>query len=265
MNALPYNIGPETVTVYVDRKPHTVARSAPLLDAIRAGDWDAVRDLVKPAAALGRALASFGDVQVMEGSVLFRGRPINNASVRRILELQADGLPIESEARCLASLMRHDDPRVIENFEDFLSRWNVPRTSDGRIVLCKAVRDDYRDLHSGKVDWSPGNTVRMEWHAVDRDPSQTCSRGLHAAPLEGAQDYMRGGARLIELYVSPEHIAALPYDYKSCGKIRVVQAYVAGDIPDDVAAQYYSLRGPVIALDDESGAESDGFTNDWPD
>lgn len=258
MDRLLYNIGPQNVTVYIEGRPHTVARSEKIIDAIRAQEWEDVARIARPAHVIAAALQVFGDVRVNEGAVFYRGRPINNGSVRRILMLQGLGLPIESEARCLASLMRHDDTRVIESFEDFVERWDIPRVADGRIVLVKAVRADFLDMHSGTVDWSVGRTVKMDWADVDRDPSQTCSHGLHAAPLKGAQSYARGGSHLIELHVWPEHIAALPYDYKESGKVRLVQAYVAGVIPDDVAADYYGAlytQGDVAPAD--LGADDD--------
>lgn len=252
----PYNIGPRNVTIYGPAGPVSGTRTPSVLDAIRAGDFDeAIRQLL-PIQTVANAFTQFGDVVVDGSRVLFKGRQVNNASAQRILELAGVGLPVESEARCLASLMRHDDPRVIELFEDFLERWNIPRTSDGRIVLCKGVRDDYKAIHDSKTDWSVGATVRMAWADVDRDPSNSCSRGLHAAPLEGARSYAGGGKRLIELYVWPEHIAALPYDYATHGKVRLVEAFVARDIPEEIATNYYDLTGPLIDMGED---ESDAF------
>lgn len=251
MTKLPYNIGPATITIYGAQGPVTGARTPEAIAAIKAGDFARALDLLSPVTRLVRSGA--GELTLENGVIRYKGRVVNNGSTARILDLLDAGLPVESELRCLASLMRHDDPRVIESFEDFLDTWKIPRVSDGRIVLCKGVREDFKDQHSGTVDWSPGLTVSMPWDAVDRDPNNTCSAGLHAAPLEGARTYASGGGHLLELYVWPEHIAALPYDYKHNGKVRLVQAYVSRVIPRDIAARYYDLA-PLVYEGEGQGA-----------
>ena len=251
MTNFPYNIGPQTITIYGPSGPVSGPRNDATIDAIKDGDWNRAIETLTPIARVKAAALSFGDCSVYGNTVLFKGRQINNGSTQRILDLLDAGLPIESEMRFLASLMRHDDSRVIESLESFLDRWKVPRTSDGRIVLCKGVRSDFYDSHSGTVKWSVGGTVFMPWEHVDRDPLQTCSRGLHAAPLEGARSYFTGSNRLLELYIWPEHIAALPVDYVSNGKVRVVQAYVAREIPREVAAKYYDMTPLVIDTDSD--------------
>lgn len=257
MSYYPYNIGPSTITIYGPQGPVSGPRSDSAIAAIKAGDWTRAIATLTPIARVQQAALSFGDCSVIGQSVFFKGRQINNGSTQRILDLIDAGLPIESELRFLASLMRHDDSRVIESLESFLDKWHVPRTNDGRIVLCKGVRDDFMDSHSGTVKWSVGGIVSMPWDSVDRDPSNTCSRGLHAAPLEGARSYFEGSNRLLELYIWPEHIAALPVDYVSNGKVRVVQAYVAREIPRDIAAKYYELTPLVIDTDtDDTSRES---------
>lgn len=254
-NAYPYNIGPQTVTIYSPEGIVSGVRSPSVLEAIKAGDFAEAIKLLSPIQTIAGAFAQFADVTVTANAVLFKGREVNNASAMRLLELQALGMPLESEVRCLASLMRHDDARVIASFEDFIQRWNIPRVSDGRIVLCKGVRADFRDGHTGTVDWSVGQTVRLPWEKADRDPNNTCSRGLHAAPLEGARSYASRDGHLIEVYVWPEHIAALPYDYQHNGKIRCVEAFVSRVIPREQAEQYYDFAPLVYdAPEDESEA-----------
>jgi hypothetical protein len=256
----PYNVGPQSVTIYTPEGVIQGARTPQVIEAIAAGDTDEVIRILTPIRAVASAFNT-GDVRVTENAIYYRGRELNNASALRILELQAAGLPVQSEANCLASLMRHDDPRVIESFERFIERWNIPRTPEGRIVLCKGVRDDFFDMHSHSVDWSVGNIVTMSWDDIDRDPSNTCSSGLHCAPLEGARSYVSGAGRLLEVHVWPEHIGALPYDYERNGKVRVVEAYVAREIPRDVAKDFYDFT-PIIDYDYYDYDDNDDYDND---
>lgn len=239
---LAYNVGPKTVTVFFDGRAHTVEKTTFLAAALREKNWAEVKRLCSPARAIAAAGAASGFVKVSAaGVVTFKNRPINNGSARRIVELMREGFPIESELRCLESLMRHDDPRVIESFEDFLDRWHIPRLDDGRVVLFKGVnRTDKPGIFSAKHNaaflYEVGKVAALTWDEVDRDPNQTCSRGLHACPLSQVGAYYqpsRTGDALLELHVWPEDIASLPTDYKSEGKVRLLQCYVAREVAPD--------------------------------
>lgn len=239
---LAYNIGPKTVTVFFDGRAHTVEKTTYLAAALREKNWSEVRRLCSPARAIASAGAAFGFVKVSAaGVVTFKNRPINNASARRIVELMREGFPIESELRTLESLMRHDDPRVIESFEDYLDRWHIPRLDDGRIVLVKGVNRTstpgvFAAKHQPSFQYIVGKYASLTWDEVDRDPNNTCSRGLHACPLSQVGAYYsatREGDALLELHVWPEDIASLPTDYKSEGKVRLVRCYVARELGPD--------------------------------
>lgn len=237
-----YNVGPKTVTVFFEGRAHTVEKTTFLAAALREKNWSEVKRLCSPARAIASAGAACGFVNVSPaGVVKFKNRPINNASAKRIVELMREGFPVDSELRTLESLMRHDDPRVIESFEDFLDRWHVPRLDDGRIVLVKAVMatdkpGEFVALHDAKFRYVVGQQVEMSWGDVCRDENQTCAAGIHACPLSQVNSYWQngsGGRTVIELHVWPEHIASLPRDYKSEGKVRLQSAYVARALADD--------------------------------
>lgn len=250
MQKFPLNIGPETVTAYIEGRPYTVKRSDNLLDAIAAKDWEAVARIMRPARTIEKALQSFGDVTVFHGHVTYRGRIMSNGLVQRIIALANDGLPYEPVARCLDRLAKHDDARVIASFHDYIDRWHIPLCEDGRLVMCKGVRDNFRDVHTGRVDWTPRdvwNKTRpdqiftpprqLAWEECDRDPDRSCSKGYHAAPLEGAQEYARGG-KLIAVYLCPSDIAAFPNDYVSNGKLRARYLEPAYVIDEETAARF---------------------------
>lgn len=247
----PINIGPQTVTVVFDGRPHTVAKSPMIAAAITAGDWQGLRLLCSPAHAIAAKAAALttraiGELRVTDaGTITFKGRPLNNASARRIIELMRDGFPIESELRTLANLMLHDDVRVIEGFESYLDKWRIPRLEDGRIVLVKSVaRGDLPGAFKARNDfpWVVGQTARIGWDEIDRDPASTCSRGLHACPLAALHNHHGAGNAIIELHVWPEHIGAFPTDYLSNGKIRVVEAFVSRELPADIREENLTGR-----------------------
>lgn len=242
---LAYNIGPKTVTVFFDGKAHTVEKTTYLAAALREKNWGEVKRLCSPARAIAGAGAASGLVAVTAaGVVTFKNRPLNNASAKRIVELMREGFPIESELRTLESLMRHDDPAVWEGFEDFIERWHVPRLETGQIVLVKGVRRTpnpnvfVSGHHTGGAKpftYEVGKIAELPWSEVDRNPANTCSKGLHACPLSQVRRYYGDATRdaIIELHVWPEHFAALPTDYRTEGKVRLQQCFVARELPAD--------------------------------
>lgn len=247
----PINIGPQTVTVIFDGRPHTVAKSVMVAQAIRAEDWAELRLLASPAHAIAAKaqaldLRQIGELRVTDaGLITFKGRAVNNASAQRITELVREGFPITSELRTLASLLRHDDPRVIASFEAYLDRWRIPRLEDGRIVLVKRAKTTSTPgVYTAHNDfaWKIGETAREGWDVVDRDPASTCSRGLHACPLAGLSNFNGHGDAVLELHVWPEHIAALPNDYLSNGKVRLVEAFCARELTGDLSEANLSGR-----------------------
>ena len=65
---------------------------------------------------------------------------------------------------------------------------------------------------------------------------QSSAPGIHACPLSQVNSYWqsgRDGRTVIELHVWPEHIASLPRDYRSEGKVRLQSAFVARALAAD--------------------------------
>lgn len=237
----PYNVGSNTVSVIIEGKTHTVPKVSEVAQAIRSGNWAKVSRLVAPGKAIAKAMQSVrgaGDVVLRDdGQVSYRGRVLNNGSAGQIKMLMAEGFPVASELRTLDSLMRHDDTRVHQHFEDFIQRWSIPRLEDGRLVLYKRVKDDLTSSHDSFFAYRVGAWAELSWEEVDRDPHQTCSRGLHAAPLEALHNFAGFGGVILELHVWPEDFAALPIDYIDNGKVRLRRFYVAAaHKPEDLKA-----------------------------
>lgn len=270
MQPFPLNIGAESVTAYIEGRPYTVARSPALDAALKARDWSTIATLMRPARIVEIALAQFGEVTVHNGHVAYRGQRVSNGLVDRILHLAREGLPFDPVAKCLNRLMKQDDGRVIASFHDYLERWHIPLKDDGRLVMCKGVRDDYRDTHTRTVDWTPETVARasgvvhnpprlLDWDEVDRNPDQSCSKGYHAAPLTGAEEYARGG-RLIAVYLCPSDIGAFPRDYVSNGKLRARYLFPAYEIDAETAARFG--HAPLDPWADDYAAPFNG-DNDW--
>jgi hypothetical protein len=105
---------------------------------------------------------------------------------------------------------------------------------------------EYTDWHSGTTNVRLGGTVSMDRSAVDCNPSNSCSSGLHI----GAPGYVKnfgGGDQNVHLacLVNPMNICAIPADY-SYQKMRVCEYYAYGivDLKNDM-----EIRTPYFELD----------------
>jgi hypothetical protein len=118
----------------------------------------------------------------------------------------------------------------------------------GRIAAFKGVRDDYKDVHSGTLDYSIGRVVSMPRELCNPDPDQTCTAGLHL----GALDYIKENGygwgpnrRMLLCAFWPRHVVAVPVDYQG-GKIRVEQLEVLDDVDRDYVDEVLGRNQTVV-------------------
>jgi hypothetical protein len=258
------SFGVNSITIILDATPYTVPRSDALVEALREQDYERVKDLVNPQKQIEEGLSRFGDIVVQNGYVLFKGMEISNGHVRRILELTQLGLPVDSVALNLDSLMRNPSFRVRRDYSEFVDRFNLPFAPDGRSVFCKAVQEDFWSIatgKNGKVFWGVGETPKMAREDVDDDPTRTCSDGLHVCAPEYLPHFARANGHVINVLVWPEHIVALPVDY-NLSKLRVCEAFSHSVMPPGDAQKYYDAIGPIFAFANDEDPDDDYVEED---
>ena len=101
----------------------------------------------------------------------------------------------------------------------------LPLTEDGCFLAYKGVSEDYKDVHSGSIDNSPGAIVSMSRNKISDDPNEGCHVGLHVGAIEYAGSF---GPRVVICKVSPEHVVCVPRD-NSFQKMRVCEYEVIGN------------------------------------
>ena len=232
-----------------------------LLEAIREGDEKKfVRNVDIPKAI---ARKSSGLVEVVNGEVVYQGEPVHNVVATRILDLMNAGLPFEPMMKFLANLMENPSRRSVEQLYTFLENRNLPITDDGCFLGYKAVRNNYHDKHSGKVNYSPGNVVKVPRSSVDDDFRNQCSYGLHVGGIEYVRSFGSGDDRFLLVKVNPKHAVAVPTDY-DCQKLRVEQLEVVREVSRDFVLEnvlYAADGNDYVASDNEIYEDSD----DWDD
>jgi hypothetical protein len=103
---------------------------------------------------------------------------------------------------------------------------NMPITYDGCFLAYKAVRNDYKDIYSGKFDNSVGNVCEVPRSSVDSNRDNGCGHGLHVGAIDYAKSYggintdgfeggdNDGGNHLMICKVNPRDVVSVPTDSK---------------------------------------------------
>ena len=231
----PFIIQGNNVTVVIGNKPHTISKThityQKVVDAIKAGDWDTVRDTINPKKVVLNYGA--GNIEVQGEKLFWKGTEMHGAIVDRMVAMLQDGFPIEPLVKFMENMMENPSYRAVNELYGFLEKNRLPITPDGHFLAYKKVRENYKDVHSGTFDNSVGQTVTMERNQVNDNKEETCSAGLHFC----SQNYLNhfGGERVMILKINPRDVVAIPRDYND-SKGRCCSYEVIGEVgvnPDE--------------------------------
>lgn len=228
----PFVIQGNNVTVVIGNKPHTISKThisyQKVVDAIKASDWETVKDIIDPK----KVVLNYGQGHVaVQGDKLFwKGQEFHGALARRMIAMLQEGFSIEPMVNFMENLFQNPSKRAVDELYGFLEKNNLPITPDGHFLAYKKVRDDFKDCHTGTMDNSPGRVVEMERNQVDDDKDRTCSTGLHFC----SQGYLNhfGGQRTVIVKVNPRDVVSIPSDYND-SKGRACRYEVVGELGVD--------------------------------
>ena len=226
---------PNTITVLVKGKTHSVSQNSPLFEAVciavKNEDLDSVSRLFKVKQHL--ADYSAGSIELVNDELLYRDQPVHSALSARIVQSFNDGFDVGPMCKFMENLYRNPDPDAIDGLWGFLESCNLPITAEGKFVAYKMVGSDFLDLYTHKIDNSPGATVKVDRSEVEKNPEKVCSRGLHFASRHYVENGNYGsrtrGDRLIVVEIDPADVVSIPVDYKFA-KGRCCGYHVLGEI-----------------------------------
>ena len=231
----PFIIQGNNVTVVIGNKPHTIAKThityQKVVDAIKANDWDTVKNIIDPV----KVVLNYGQGRVsVKGETLYwDGEVFNGTLATRMIQMLQEGFTIDPLVKFMENLLENPSKRSVDELYGFLEKNNLPITPDGHFLAYKRVREDYKDCHSGTMDNSVGQIVEMSRNKVDDDKDKTCSTGLHFC----SEGYLKhfGGARTVIVKINPRDVVSIPSDYDNT-KGRACRYEVIGEVgvnPDD--------------------------------
>ena len=240
---IPWTITEQNVVVSFDGQTHIVKRSEALADrlieAVKAGRIDEIPTLVSKAKQV--EVYSDGTFTVRDGRVLVNGVPAPEVLSNKILRFSDEGLPYEPLVRFAEKLQQNPSYRSVNELFRFLEKNDMPLFSDGSFLAYKAVREDFKDVHSGKFDNSPGMVHEMPRNQVDEDCAQHCSHGFHVGNWRYCHEFHPGG-HMLEVKVNPADVVSVPNDLDE--KIRVCKYEVIGVVNAE-------LSSPIRYMDNE--------------
>lgn len=184
-------------------------------------------DEIIPLLSIADSLSERG-FQVVDGVVHVDGDALPESLSARVLDFFNNNLPFEPLLKFWAKLKNNPSFNSRQMLYKFLEHNGHPITTEGNFIAYRAVRNDFLDKHTGKMDNSVGNIVEIDRSKVDDNPNNTCSHGLHVATLSYAQSFASGEDKLLDVEVSPADVVAVPTDYNGT-KMRVCRFKVVAE------------------------------------
>ena len=224
--SFPFLIQGNNIVVVIRNVPHTISKThvtyEKVKEAIKAGDWETVENIIEPK----KAVLNYGkgNIEIQGEKLFWKGNEMHGAIVDRMIQMLQDEFPVEPLVLFMENLMQNPSYRAVNELYGFLEKNNLPITPDGHFLAYKKVRHDYKDVYSGTFDNSVGQVVQMERNQVNDDKNQTCSAGLHFC----SQGYLNhfGGERVMILKINPADVVSIPTDYNNskgrCSRYEVV-------------------------------------------
>ena len=259
---VPYRISENSISVMVDNRMRVVHGNSVNFEALR-------NELRKPEHDLNKIMefadfvtfvsqASFGEVEVSNDKVRWRGKDLHHVICDRLLALLKEGSDLEPLALFLNRLMSNPLQTAQNELYQWLEAGNAPITPMGTFLAFKAVSGDYKDKHSGKFDNSVGQIVEMPRDKVDPDRNNECSYGLHFCQYGYLSSFLNSGDRLMIVEIDPADVVAIPKDY-SHQKGRTWRYTVVGEVPsEEISKDFFS----GLVVDDRYHRQDNSIPDD---
>lgn len=264
---VPYVLTSNSLTVSLAQRPYSIARGDKMFDEIVAlikGDGteqDILAVINKAANAVAAATQVTPNISIQNGVVLYKGAVVDNSLTERMLRMLDEGFDLVPMALFLENLMQNPSYTAVKELYPFLEKGNMPITPDGHFMAYKAVRGDFKDIHSGTFDNSVGRVCEMPRSSVDDNRDRTCSAGLHFCSFEYLPHFAHANGHVMLLKINPKDVVSIPADYNDtkgrCARYEVVGEYEG----------YYSEGGPFFTssvYDPATGRQS-GFASSSDD
>ena len=189
-----------------------------------------------------------GYVHVKNGTLNWNGIPMPELFSDRIMQMRKEGFEFEPMLNFLNNLNDNPSDKAIVELFDFMQHKHLPITDDGHFLAYKAVKENFKDIYSGSLDNSVGETVSVDRSSVDSNRNRGCSHGLHVGSIDYVTSYggidlddKGGDNQIVICKVNPRDVVSVP-QCSQFQKLRCCQYEVAA-IFDDVFDKSVEMFG----------------------
>jgi len=259
-----------SATVMLGTRPYSIAKTDSVYDEVialikaKATEADVLAVIEAAVSKLTKATQITSDISIVGGVVTYKGQAVANSLTEHMLKMLEDGFDLVPMAKFLENLMQNPSYRAVKELYLFLQKGRMPITPSGKFMAYKAVRKDYKDIHSGTMDNSIGNVVEMPRNAVDDDKDRTCSSGLHFCSFDYLSNFAHADGHVMLLEINPSDVVSIPSDYNDtkgrCCRYTVVGEY-NGYYTEGKPFFNTSVYNPTVEQPDPN-AEDDEFEDD---
>lgn len=274
MNKPAYIMRDNSITVFVDGKPHTVESSNPNFLALRRAILDAEYDKIPDLVSVEKKVKNmfFGDIDITDGKMFYCGKELHGVVVDKVFEFLKQGAKdAEPLLNFIHRLMQNSSANSVNELYTFLSYKSLPITPDGYFLAYKGVKNDFYSKHgssdtvvisgktndAGEIYNGVGEIIEVARRSVDDNKENHCSFGLHVGSYDYANSWAGPDGRLLVVEVDPADAVSVPTDCEF-QKLRVSRYRVVSDITPDRK----EITAVVYDYDNDSNDEGpDGECN----
>lgn len=168
--------------------------------------------------------------EAKDGIIEVQGRPVVKSVADRIRQFAEQKKDASRLINFWERLKKNPSYWCVESLFDFLDRHKCPIAEDGRFMAFKAVRGNFKDKYTGKVDNTPGTKVApFDRNKVDDDKQKACSFGYHVGSDKYVNNFGASSDKFIEVLIDPADVVSIPLDVGE-NKIRVCTYEVVAEI-----------------------------------
>jgi hypothetical protein len=262
------------INFIIDGTPHAVGvdhtNYAEIIDKLKNEDYEGIEDLLDVSSTI--AVASQGQITVIDGCVCYNGTEIINPLTERILEFVKRDLPFKPMIAFLENLMENPSKTSVEELYLFMESNTLPITADGHFLAYKKVDNEYKSIHPNPdgtyEDHSIGAKPEMPRNQVDDERDRTCSTGYHFCSLAYLPHFGCGGAdKVVILKINPKDVVSIPSDYDNA-KGRACTYEVIGEHTAENRDKTEAFNAPVYNSDgsdytpEDTCPECDNYTDE---
>jgi hypothetical protein len=213
------------------------------------------------------------DFQVVNGELLFRGKPYtNNVIIDHINKMVEKGYQAKPIINFLEKAEQNPNPESVKDLWKFMQNTGLAIADDGDVLAFKyvtkvsdmsdtdskkaaliAIGAEYTDSYSCKYDYTPGRTPSIPRHLCKYEPGQDCGVGLHI----GDWSYVKSQKYVLAGKFSPADVTSIGSNESR--KIRVCRFHCLHIVdPNNINENGY--KEPVYSVRDGHMSMS-GYSN----